>query len=80
MTKPFTTTVFEPVLGQENFGVVYPQGFGMKNPAESDHEFFELCSAIRLVDETVESNQELAEAMTVLLNRAYAIGAKQAAK
>ena len=66
----------------EHFVKTPPAGFNhlgaLETVGEDDGDFEDFCAAARRIDEAVENDEQLAEDIATMLNRAYAYGLMQA--
>lgn len=83
LATPFTVHTGVNILRSNHHGIGTP-GLGfdelgaLKAQGEDEGDFNDFCHAIRALNERCEGDQELAEEITVMLNRAFAYGLKQA--
>lgn len=68
-----TNLIATPARDFDHLGALEKQG-------ETPDDFDDFCRAIRIVNEAVEDDADLAEQIAVLLNRAYAYGLNVASK
>ncbi len=71
--RPETNHISTPAKDFDHLGALEKQG-------ETEGDFDDFCRAIRIVNDAVENDPDLAEQIAVLLNRAYAHGLNVASK
>lgn len=83
LATPFTVHTSVNVLRSNDHAIGTPRlGFdelgALKKQGEDEGDFNDYCHAVRTLNERCEDDEDLAEQITVMLNRAFAYGLKQA--
>lgn len=79
LNEIFKVAQTEQVLSNSEFYVSVPdQGFSasgdLASVGEDQNDFDELCISTGIIEDAVADNEDLANAIVVMMNRAYAMG------